>query len=225
MPDAPEKPPGGPAPAGPPLVGTDALGRPFTDAERLAAEELLGKHGFAGLFIVALAFGLKLTGNRGRAEDIRSRAFERLLRTGWDPAEIPLKGRINRLVDSEWTHELAERRIQREAEQRFVDEMQRVKNRHTQSGDERDAAREKQDRSRAGYEERLAKLERAFTEADDTVNLEWLAHWRAGVRSLAEMARRSQRDPKEFYRATDRRKRHMRRLLGVDDDRILEEDP
>ncbi|HEY2513993.1 MAG TPA: hypothetical protein VGI39_24165, partial [Polyangiaceae bacterium] len=109
-----------PAPPLPPLVGTDTLGRPFTDAERRAADRLLARHGFASARLIALAFAQKKCRDRAMAEEVVLRAIERLVRTGWDPAEVSLVKRLNRLVFSEWTHEIAERKVRRESERRFA---------------------------------------------------------------------------------------------------------
>ncbi|HEY6461996.1 MAG TPA: hypothetical protein VIY73_17640, partial [Polyangiaceae bacterium] len=65
-----------PAPPDPPFPGTDALGRPLTDAERAAFEKLLLKHHFEDCTLAALAFAHKCTRSRAAAQDVLSRALE-----------------------------------------------------------------------------------------------------------------------------------------------------
>jgi len=46
------------------------------------------------------------------------------------------------------------------------------------------------------------------------VNLDWIKYSLEGIEDLAEMAKLSGRDVKDFYRARDRRVRYVERLLA-----------
>jgi hypothetical protein len=68
-----------------PIIGTDRLERPFTDAERKYCEHLLRAHDYPGARRVALKFAYSLTHNIDRAKEVVGRASLRLVRQGWDP--------------------------------------------------------------------------------------------------------------------------------------------
>ena len=214
MPDPPSSAPPPPSPArDAPVVGTDVLGRPFTPAEKAYFERLLRKHGFLAARAVASKFAHSKARTRAEAEDILGRVMLRLVRQGWDPAEVPLVKRLCRLVFSEWTHERAERKVARAAEKAFVEEMAGVENLHTMAPDEAAEARARLEAERARAEANLERLRQVFREADDDVNLAWLDYTQRGIESLQEMALLDRRDVGEFYRAADRRKRHVERLI------------
>jgi DNA-directed RNA polymerase specialized sigma24 family protein len=214
MPDPPPFPGTAPSfpPAGP-FPGTDTLDRPYTAAERRALGKALVAHGFHAAHRAALAFAYKKTHNRAHAEDIVGRVLLRLVRQGWDPAEVPLKVRLCRLVFSEWTHWLEERAAQREAERGFAHDLALIENPHTMSAEERQECEAREAAREAASEARLEKMRVIFREAGDDVNLEWLDYTEQGIDSLDEMARRSKRDVKDFYLATERRKRVTNRLI------------
>jgi hypothetical protein len=69
-------------------------------------------------------------------------------------------------------------------------------------------------REQAAAAEQLERLRAAFEAAGDTVNLLWLQYQREDVSDLQEMADRSGRKVEEFYRAAERRKRHVRRIIA-----------
>lgn len=196
------------------IVGTDTLGRPFTRQEKAQVASLLRAHDLAGASLVALRFALKLRRNTTAAQDLLARAQLRLLRTGWDPNDVPLVKRLCRLVWSEYTNELSETDATRRAESVFLSE-QGLEPQATPSA-ETLALRIESDRQ---MEERataqIESLRAAFTEANDEVNLLWLRYTLDEVTDLGEMARRSGRDVAEFYRAADRRKRHIQRWLAA----------
>ena len=79
------------------IVGTDRLGRPFTDEEKARASKLLREHDFAGACMIALRFAHKKTRSLQAAQDLLARACLRLVRKGWDPDEVPL---VRRMCDA-----------------------------------------------------------------------------------------------------------------------------
>ncbi len=217
-----------PLPQGPPLpprlVGTDAFSRPFTDAERKAADRLLSKHGFSSARLIALAFAQKKCRNHSMALDVLDRAIERLARTGWDPAEVPLVKRLNRLVYSEWTHEIAERKVQREAERRFAHrEWATMEAQSSPEGPSEREAREAEEE--AASQAHLAELRARFEAAEDQVNVDWLDCFAEGLTTPEQMAQRMKREPREFYLAADRRKGHIERLIEDQKRLTLKEKP
>jgi DNA-directed RNA polymerase specialized sigma24 family protein len=210
------------------LLGTDRLGRPFTDEEREAFSRQLRKGGFHEARAYGKLFAWRLARGEAGADDLVQRACLRLVRWGWDPAEVPLRARLVRLVWSEWTHEKRERKTSRGAEERFLREQQATAPAiHVREGPgefatvnvaqspEDQAARiqEELDEDRAA-EVQLAKLRAAFQKAGDTVNLLWLDFTLEGVSDLQQMATRSARDVGQFYDAAKRRKRHVARLAA-----------
>jgi hypothetical protein len=208
-----------------PIVGTDTLGRPFTTLEKLRFGKLLRKHDFPGARLVALRFAHKKTGNQAEAEDVVGRVELRLVRLGWDPNEVPLVKHLCRLVFSEYTHMVAERKVARQAEGRYVQDMKKVRNAHQMAPDALAAMHAQHRDEEAAAQAQLDALRKAFHAADDDVNVEWLDHSLRGIESLQEMATRSRRDVEEFYDAADRRKAHMKRLIAAGIGSTLKEDP
>jgi hypothetical protein len=211
-------------PAGP-FPGTDTLDRPYTAAERRALDRALVAHGFHAAHRAAIAFAHKKTQNPAHAEEIVGRVLLRLVRQGWDPAEVPLKVRLCRLVFSEWTHWLAERKAQREAERVFAHDLALVENLDTMSAEDRREYEAREAAREAASEARLEKMRAIFREAGDEVNLEWLDYTGQGIDSLDEMARRSRRDVAELYRAAERRKRVTNRLIDEAERATLKDEP
>ena len=208
-----------------PIVGTDVLGRPFTPAEKAYAERLLRKHGFLSARAVASKFAHSKARTHAEAEDILGRVMLRLVRQGWDPAEVPLAKRLCRLVFSEWSHSVAERKAARAAEKAYVQGIAGDENADTMAPDEAAEARARLEAERARSEANLQRLWQAFRDADDDVNLAWLDYTRRGIESLDEMARLDKRDVREFYRAADRRKRHVERLILAGKGATVKEKP
>lgn len=212
------------------VLGTDRLGRPFTDAERDAFARLLRAHDFAGARLYGKLFARRLARSPAGAEDLAQRACLRLVRWGWDPAEVPLKKRLVRLVWSEWTHEKRERATDREAEARFLREQQATAPAiHVRKNpgefatinvarsplDEAERIQEEMEEERAARAQ-LDKLRDRFAKAGDTVNLLWLTYTLDGKTDLQEMARLSARDVGDFYDAARRRKRLVARMAAED---------
>ena len=195
--------------------------RPLTKEEKERLGRLLLEHDYEGARLIARNFARKLT--RGRvadAEDLMGRVDLRLFRQGWDPGEVTLVKRLCRLVWSEWTHEIESSIAGREAEERFLAETQGPE------GSTVTTHPAMVSRERAAAEAKLDRVQAAFEEAGDEVNLLWLKYQREGIDDLQEMADDSGRDVKEFYRAADRRKRHLRGLVAKkkDDDAPKDEE-
>ena len=104
-------------------VGTDRLGRALTDDEKRGLAALLRAHDWVGACMIALRFAYRLTHRIGAAQDLMGRVRLRFVRSGWDPRQVPLVKRLCRLVWSEWTHELEEAKVAREAERTFREHM------------------------------------------------------------------------------------------------------
>jgi hypothetical protein len=195
------------------IVGTDKLGRAFTNEERAAFSALLRANDFVGACMVALRFAFKLRHNIAAAQDLLGRAQLRLVRTGWDPNEVTLVKRLCRLVWSEHTNELSETATTKRAEEVFL----RAEGIGTSSPSPEDVAlrfeREREQEERAMRH--IDALRASFEAAKDEVNLLWLKYKLDDVDEPKEMARLSGRDVIEFYRATNRRDRHVMRLLAA----------
>jgi hypothetical protein len=200
-----------------PIIGTDELERPFTEAERDYAQHLLHAHDFPGARRVALKFAYSLTHNIDRAKEVVGRASLRLVRQGWDPNKVTLVRAMCRFTWSEFTHLKDETKAAKAAEERYLKELEATEGLHSQSVEESMERLDAERREEARAMARIAELRAAFVEADDAVNLIWLEMSLEGVEDPNAMAQRSGRDVKEFYRATDRRKRHVRRLAGAPD--------
>jgi len=193
------------------IIGTDKLGRAFTNEERETFAALLRAHDFVGACLIALRFAFKLRHSIAAAQDLLGRAKLRLVRTGWDPDAVPLVKLLCRFVWSEHTHQLEETAAARRAEEIFLREQEA-----TAASPEDVALRIERERKE---EERAARhidaLRAAFEAAKDEVNLLWLKYKLDDVDEPREMARLSGLDVMEFYRATERRNRHVARLLAA----------
>jgi hypothetical protein len=205
-------------------VGTHGLGRPLSAAEAKDLASLLRKHDFVGASLVSLNFALKLTRSKPAAQDLRDRAHLRLVEQGWDPGVVTLAKCLCRFVWSEHKNETRRRIAERNAEDIFLREQEAAG--HTAAPSAEDLAvrleTERKDEERAA--KRTASLRAAFVHAGDAINQVWLDHWLAGVEEPGEMARLSGRNVNDFYRAADRRKRHVARLLAAESGATFEED-
>ena len=200
----------------PAIIGTDKQGRPFTDAEKAHFSGVLRVHDFVGASMVALRFAYKLTRSQQAARDLVGRANLLLVRQGWDPNEVPLVKRLCRLVWCEWSHLNEESEAARRAEESFLTEQQTIEGRNAVSAEEQAVRLEDERQAQERALAKLGKLRDRFLEAKDEVNLIWLELTLQGETDLGAMAERSGRDVKEFYRAADRRKRHVERLLQLE---------
>jgi hypothetical protein len=217
------------------VLGTDGLGRALTDDEKKRFGARLREHDYPGARLVALRFAYKLTRSRVRAQDLMGRADLRLVRSGWDPREVPLVKRLCRLVWSEWTNVGSESETARKAEEGFVRELEVTEGlkvsppMRPRTADESKAAEwavpshehqvtalETAHESRTKASAKLEKLRAAFEKAGDEVNLLWLKFELEGVSDLRQMAEASGRAAAEFHAAAKRRKRTVQRLLAND---------
>lgn len=196
------------------VLGTDRLGRALTDDEKKRFGALLREHDYPGARLVALRFAYGLTGRRVSARDLMGRVDLRLVRQGWDPSEVPLVRRLCRLVWSEWTHSTEADEAASKATERYFHELQATEGISVPSAEQRVLDRGASQRARERAQAQLDKLRAAFVKAGDAINVAWLDAMREGVTDLQEVAKRLGRDVSELYRATDRRKRLVRRLLA-----------
>lgn len=205
--------------------GTDKLGRPLTDAEKKQLGKLLRDHDFAGASLVALRFAYKLARGREAARDLVGRTNLRLVRWGWDPADVPLKKRLCRLVWSEYTHQKRETDAARRAEQAFLQELAVTEGRAvlTTPSAEQQTIRLEEEREEDARQERelamlrpkVAELRAHFAAEKDEVNLLFMDYVQKEITDPATMARESRRDVSEFYAAAKRRKRIVEKLVAA----------
>jgi hypothetical protein len=193
-------------------VGTNRLGRPLSAPERKDLASLLRKHDFVGASLVSLNFAFKLARSRPAAQDLRDRANVRLVEQGWDPGVVTLVKCLCRFVWSEHNNEKRERVAARKAEEVFLREQDSAASSAEDLAVRLETERQEEERG----VKRSASLRAAFIQAGDTVNQLWLDYWLAGVDEPGEMARLSGHDVSDFYRAADRRKRHVARLLAAE---------
>jgi hypothetical protein len=206
-------------------VGTDALGRPLTSAESKELAAFLRKHDFVGASLIALNYARKRTrNNKAAAQDLLGRAQHRLVRQGWDPGAVILAKCLCRFVWSEHGNEKREDRTRRKAEEGFLREQFLEHSGASPSAEDYAVRLEDEQREEERARRRTEQLRAAFVEANDTVNLLWLEYFLEGVEEPRVMAQRSGLDPKDFYLAADRRKRHADRLLAADRGPTLEEE-
>jgi hypothetical protein len=198
------------------VLGGSRLGRPLRDDEKERFAALLREHDYPGARLVALRFAIKLWRDRQQAEDLMGRVELRLVRVGWNPAEVSLVKRLCRLAWSEWTHSRAETAAARRAEEAFLRDREATGVTSEPPAEERVAEQETRVDAQARASAQLARLRASFEAAGDEVNLLWLGYAlqeETDLEDLQGMARRSGRDAKEFYAAAKRRKRAVQRLL------------
>ena len=212
--------------AGPAATGVGGLPLPQTEAEsdavdgaeipverRRRFEALLIEHKIEEAYLIALAYAQDLTKSRSRARELAMRARSLLWeRCSWNPAKGPtLAVYLCGIVRSERSHDADKESTRSEYEAAYAEEMT-VRHAQTEPSPEEAAL---ETASRADAAEQIALLRRSFEDENDLVNLLWLDFALEGVEEPAEMARRSGREAKDFYRAADRRKRYVRRLLAA----------
>jgi hypothetical protein len=209
------------------IIGTNRLGRAFTDAERDHFASELHAHDYVGASSIALRFAFKLRPSQAAARELLSRANVQLVTLGWDPTKVLLRKRMCRLVWCEHHHVLEEDAAMRRAEEVYLHEMAITEgvvfvvsgesNVQPQvvgrSIEDHRVRLEEETAQEAKASSRLDELKASFEEAKDEVNLLWLQYSRDGETSLQKMAELSKRPVRDFYLATDRRKAHVNKLL------------
>src|SRR5260370_5593635 len=153
------------------ILGTDRLGRPLTPEESKRFGAILREHDYTGARLIALRFAYKLARARNRAQDLMGRADLRLVRLGWDPAEVALVKRLCRLVWSEWTHAVGESDTARKAEEGFLRELKATEGLSVQSVEQQAVHHDARQDAQAEARSQLEKLRESFEKADDKVNL------------------------------------------------------
>jgi hypothetical protein len=196
------------------VLGTERLGRPFTDDEKRRLGALLAEHDYPGARLVALRFAFRLTRNRERAKDLMGRTDLRLVTYGWDPARVTLVKALCRLVWSEWTHSGPEAESARRAEEGFLREVSGGM--AVPSVEQRAITAETEASRRTKGAAQIEKLRAIFEEQKDEVNLFLLKRALEGENDFAKLAKESGRDVAELYLATKRRRRAVQRLLAND---------
>jgi hypothetical protein len=192
---------------------SDAEGAEIPAERRRRFEALLIEHKIEEAYLVALAFAYDLTKSRHRARELAMRARSLLWeRCSWNPANGPtLAIYLCGIVRSQRSHDAEKESTRSEYETAYAEEMA-VRHAPTEPSPEEAAL---ETARHADGAEQIALLRRSFEDENDEVNLLWLDFALEGVGEPAEMARRSGREAKDFYRAADRRKRHVRRLLAA----------
>lgn len=226
------------------VIGTDRLGRPLSDEERKVFGALLRDHDYPSQRLIALRFAYKLTRSEQRSQDLMARADLRLVRFGWDPAEVALAKRLCRLVWSEWTNERSETAASKKGEDGYLRELEATEGLKVPAGpaprrsseskggaaggtalatasvEDRAVELEGEQAAQTKASVMLARLRGLFETAKDEVNLLWLKCQLEDVTEPAQMAEASGRPVEDFYAAAKRRRRHVQRLLanerGVD---------
>jgi hypothetical protein len=185
-------------------------------ARRARLEERLLEEDVEGAMLVALDFAFERTESLPYSRELVRRARTLLWeRATWDPEKAPLAVYLCGVVRSEETHDTRATvtRAEKEAEAFEADDHLG----ETKAPSPETLAVEAEERAKARDDARgqLDELRRAFEDARDEVNLLWLGYRLEGVDEPAEMAALSGRDVSDFYRAADRRKRHVQRLLAA----------
>jgi hypothetical protein len=166
---------------------------------------------------VALAFAYRLTHSIGRSHELMGRVDLRLVRLGWDPAEVPLKSRLCRLVWSEWTHTASDTAKGRAAEEAFLRDFEETEGRVVTSTEQQVTALETATAATAHAVAQLERLRAAFEAFGDEVNLlvlKYASEKGIDPGDMKGMAAASGRSVGDFKLAAERRTRAVRRLLA-----------
>jgi hypothetical protein len=186
--------------------------------KRAHYEELLATHRLDAALLAALAYAFERTKSKHRAKTLVQRAHSRLWETmSWDPASgVTLQAHLVGIVRSIFSTDARDSVAREEAEEAYAAQADVVATTGAASPEDEVIAAEEREHGRRRAAGMFDRMRAAFEEAKDEVNLLWLDFMLKGVEDLGEMARESGRDVKEFYRATDRRKRHVERLLEAE---------
>ena len=141
----------------------------------------------------------------------------RLVRFGWDPAEVPLVNRLCRLVWSEWTHTVGDTEKGRKAEEAFLRDLEVTEGLVTASTEHQVTTLETARAARAHAVAQLEKLRAAFESSGDEVNLlvlKYASEKGIDPGDMKGMVAASGRDIAEFRAAAKRRSRAVLKLLA-----------
>lgn len=192
--------------------------REVTSDERLRFEEMLLGQDLATAQRIALGYAFRRTRSQVMARQLRDDALALLWeRASWDPAKGPaLPVVLCGIIRSQLSHEKESREAREELEQESLADPSTAPDTIESPEDLALAVDEKgEDDAQATADQEW--LRRAFEAAGDEVNLLWLKLALDGVPAddPAAMAEAAGRDVNDFYRAQERRKRHLRRLLAM----------
>ena len=187
-----------------------------TAAERERFDELLLGEDLEAALAAAYDFAHGLTGKNDAMAKGLVRSARNLLweRCSWDPDQCTLQAYLVGVVRSEWSTEARRVRKERANAVEYLTEVATLDGADTRSAEQLALEQEERldDRDAAAAE--LEKLKEHFVATGDEVNLDWIKYSLEDIDDLAEMAKLSGRDVKEFYRARDRRVRYVERLLA-----------
>jgi DNA-directed RNA polymerase specialized sigma24 family protein len=197
----------------------DTIRHEISAAERLRFEEMLLRQDTATALRVAVGYAFKRTKSKVMARHLANDAFTLVWeRCSWDPGKGPaLPVLLCGIIRSELNHEKESGETREEHEQESL----------ADPGTSPDviptpealalAVEEKREDDAAAAADQ-EWLRSAFEKAGDEVNLLWLRLALEGVPhdDPAAMAKAASRDVNDFYRAQERRKRHLKRMLTLD---------
>jgi len=194
-----------------------ARGREPTAEQRAAFEEMLLEQDLEGALLAAMEYAMNLTrDNETMARELVLRARTRLWeQCSWDPQKAPLAAALCGMVRSERSNDARRGDRSRKREAAYVTEVETLDGAAAKSAEELAVANEQREEERGQAAGRLEELRARFVAAGDEVNVLWIEYSLDGVEDPAEMARRSGRDVKDFYRARDRRVRLVQRMRAA----------
>jgi hypothetical protein len=194
----------------------DAEADPEVAARRARLEERLLQEDIERAMLVALDFAFERTESMPYSRELVRRARTLLWeRATWDPEKASLAVYLCGVVRSEETHDARAAATRAAKEAAALDEAEHLGGTRSPSPETLALQAEERAQARTAARAQLDELRHAFEEADDDVNLLWLDYRLQDIDEPAEMAALSGRDVKDFYRAADRRKRHVQRLIAA----------
>ncbi len=200
-----------------PYPGTNKLGRPLTDDEKKKLGAQLRAHEYPKARLKSVAFGYRLTHRMHAAQDLAGRADLRFVRVGWNPRQVVLVRRLCRLVWSEWTHEIEESDAARRAEEAFLRAEAMPDDDKAPSPEDRAEEIQASMDARAHAVRQIDRMRAAFEATNDQVNLDWLRLAEQEITDIGQMVPLTGHSTQDFYRATDRRTRLVKRLVEEDE--------
>jgi hypothetical protein len=188
-------------------------------AERLRFEEMLLREDTATALRVAVGYAFKRTKSHVMARHLANDAFALLWeRCSWDREKGPaLPVVLCGIIRSDLSHEKEKDTAREEVEQKSLGDPGTSPDEIATPEALALAVEEKREDDAAATADQ-EWLRSAFEKAGDEVNLLWLKLALEGVPhdDPAAMAKAADRDVNDFYRAQERRKRHLKRMLTLD---------